>query len=1453
MPEFGKYSILSLIGTGGMAEVFLAKSYGAEGLEKRLVLKRILPDYAKRSKFVGMFIDEAKVAVSLNHPNIVQVYEFGKVATDYYLAMEFVDGTDLGRVLSVFRRRDERMSIGEVAYVAIEVAKALDYAHRKHDEYGRPLSIVHRDVSPQNILLTWDGTVKLVDFGIAKARVTGQERSGVVKGKVSYMAPEQASGKRVDGRSDIFSLGAVMYEMITGRPPFPRGKPEDVLTLVRSCVIPEISTLREDVPLPLRSIIDRALSRAADDRYQTARELQIALTKFLFSVGEIHDAGSLADILQGNRDEFKKTVHQAGKRSVTVTKVTATSVATEDTGGTLRETADGSRESAFPRVGTPASMMVRSFRERRETIIVSGELLGISELRGQLTDDRWRSVLFDYIHLIQSVGYKNHCAVDRVDEGGFLLLAGIPISSENDAETAVHVATDLIEAMDAMSVNLVQPLSLSIGIGLGALVLERNVEENDERYAWFPDEPNWDTPKLLAKSAMAREILVDEVTQRRTRFVYEFAQLEDTDLAGKLQVFRVERPKTLRQRLLERRKRFTTLHGRDLELQLLRQSYRQAKRKNIVKTVIFLGDPGVGKASIVEEFIGELRPAGNTVFRATGSPELVEKPFVPIMGLLEELLQIVNITDIRAKKRQIEASVEALMEKYDELERTYILHAIALLFNIKYPENLLDSLDSQRRRARMFLSLRRLIGAASQKGAAVIVVNDIHWADHSTLEFFSDMVSEKRKRPMLVVLTARPNPDVVTGRFWAKLTGGDNVLVHQVDDLQPRAARALIADLLDHPMDRQLVERIVEGSGGNPLFIKEILEALQEQNNLCLTDGRWRLTHEAEQLEIPATVEGIVAGRIGSLPSGPKLVLLRASLIGRDLGKDALEAVFGEIPENDLTELVSRGFLKKDDSVEGQPTYRITKRLTCEVAAKALVAEERAEIHLRLADAMIEKGTDLSRLQLIHVAKHLEAAGETEDGGQYFLLAAAKARETSGLEEALTLAERALRLLDEESEFRYSALELKATLIKDLGHSEARRTVLAQLKEYVDRQGPPELQVQVLIQMAGYDLDMGQVESAEKTLREALSRAEEIGDLVGRGAAWGKLSGALHDMGREREAWKACLKALEIYESLDEPEGAAAAWNMRGILHHHRGELEEALHAYRRVAELSDQASLRSFHEIAQINIGYCLVKMGQLERAMQTYRQVLREILQIGHRRNESALLANLGHVQVLLGDFSRAEHTLRRCIRLSKRSADPARLADGWLTLATAYLARGRIDEAEKALDYGTKAALDCQNNYLTCHSYIIASELKLLRGRANDVDGALGDADRVFEITGTDGHLFARARADSLRAQCLARKGEGEEAVAISQRAVGLLSEDTIEGATEILYQHAKLLAELERDQEAQDPIGRAYGIFSRIRDGIEDDTVRNRYSNLKSNKRVVALWKRLLGDEKTVKED
>src|SRR5688572_30036139 len=219
-----------------MAEVFKAKSYGVEGFEKVVVIKRILPELAASDEFVDMFIHEAKLAVRLSHANIVQVFDLGIAPGSvtggmpspdaYYMAMEFVNGLDLATLLARCRRAQEKLPIELAVYVAAEVAKGLDHAHRRRDEEGQPLNIVHLDVSPQNVLLSVEGEVKVTDFGIAKAR-GALEPSGVedtrqrqLQGKFGYMSPEHVAGEAVDSRADLFSLGTVLYEMLVGVNPF---------------------------------------------------------------------------------------------------------------------------------------------------------------------------------------------------------------------------------------------------------------------------------------------------------------------------------------------------------------------------------------------------------------------------------------------------------------------------------------------------------------------------------------------------------------------------------------------------------------------------------------------------------------------------------------------------------------------------------------------------------------------------------------------------------------------------------------------------------------------------------------------------------------------------------------------------------------------------------------------------------------------------------------------------------------------------------------------------------------------------------------------------------------------------------------------------------------------------------------------------------------------------------
>lgn len=281
--QFGKYLLTEKVAVGGMAEIYKAKTYGVDGFEKELAIKRILPHCSADKDFISMLVDEAKLSVLLSHANIVQVYDLSKVGDDYYIAMEFIHGPNLRDIMYRCREGGVPLSTDIAVYIASEMCKGLDYAHRKTDQENRPLNIVHRDISPQNILISYEGEVKIVDFGIAKAAMNiSHTLAGILKGKIAYMSPEQAMGKTVDSRTDIFSTGILLYEMLTGTKLFTGESQFEVLKKIRTTRI-TLDSLPEIIPEDLRPIVVKALAYEPDERYQNAGDLQIELTKYLYS------------------------------------------------------------------------------------------------------------------------------------------------------------------------------------------------------------------------------------------------------------------------------------------------------------------------------------------------------------------------------------------------------------------------------------------------------------------------------------------------------------------------------------------------------------------------------------------------------------------------------------------------------------------------------------------------------------------------------------------------------------------------------------------------------------------------------------------------------------------------------------------------------------------------------------------------------------------------------------------------------------------------------------------------------------------------------------------------------------------------------------------------------------------------------------------------------------------
>jgi eukaryotic-like serine/threonine-protein kinase len=280
--NFGKYQLLRVLAQGGMAEVFLAKQVGPEGFEKVVVVKRVLPHLSRRPDFVEMFLDEARLNASLSHPNIVQVFDFGLAQGQYFLAMEYLAGEDLSTIYRQSVAAGITVPPEIVALVGAAACDALHYIHVAVAENGEPRRIVHRDISPSNLIVTYQGTVKILDFGIAKAEGKLVEtQQGTLKGKYAYMSPEQALSEPLDGRSDLFSLGAVLYELLTGARLFQREGHLALLKAVTEETILPPSMRRPEVPQEMDAVVMRALARDKGERYQSAQEMRRDLDQFL--------------------------------------------------------------------------------------------------------------------------------------------------------------------------------------------------------------------------------------------------------------------------------------------------------------------------------------------------------------------------------------------------------------------------------------------------------------------------------------------------------------------------------------------------------------------------------------------------------------------------------------------------------------------------------------------------------------------------------------------------------------------------------------------------------------------------------------------------------------------------------------------------------------------------------------------------------------------------------------------------------------------------------------------------------------------------------------------------------------------------------------------------------------------------------------------------------------------
>jgi tRNA A-37 threonylcarbamoyl transferase component Bud32 len=375
-----RYDLLERIAVGGMAEIFRAKAYGAHGFEKTLAIKRILPDLARDAEFENRFIAEAKLAVALTHANVVQIFDFGRFAGSLYIAMEYVDGPDLGRVLKTAAARDESVPLGAAMHIAMEMCKGLDVAHARR--------VVHSDISPSNILLSRLGEVKIADFGIARAAADGAARKDKgapadrVMGKWPYMSPEQTRGEPLDARSDVFSAAVVMYELFTCESLFRGRDVESIVERVRSMPIPPASSKRSSLPPALDEVLARALERDPARRFQQASDLLRALLEVSYSHTLVATSMDVADAI---RRWFPPAQEPSAAAPVDADALIREQLPGD--GGTVGGRARVTERAATPAMSTPVPEPVRPGESQRTEALPGSRGRKVTFVRGEQGTD----------------------------------------------------------------------------------------------------------------------------------------------------------------------------------------------------------------------------------------------------------------------------------------------------------------------------------------------------------------------------------------------------------------------------------------------------------------------------------------------------------------------------------------------------------------------------------------------------------------------------------------------------------------------------------------------------------------------------------------------------------------------------------------------------------------------------------------------------------------------------------------------------------------------------------------------------------------------------------------------------------------------------------------------------------------------------------------------------------
>ncbi|MBK6916545.1 MAG: protein kinase [Deltaproteobacteria bacterium] len=1405
---FGRYVLTELLGEGGMAEVYLATVRVAEGLTKRVVIKKIRRDFATQREFMRMFVDEAKIALSLNHANIVQVFDFGQVHGTFYLAMELVEGVDLMRLFHAVRNAGEAFPPVIAAYLAHQVAAGLAYAHRKHDDYGQPLGIVHRDVSPHNIMVSYAGQVKILDFGIARTREhalgridgergeAGPNASGgeeTIKGKVAYMSPEQALGRAVDLRSDVYSLGIVLYELLGGKLLFRDKDRMAALDRVRTEVLPPLHEVAPHVPPELAAIVDHALARDLSLRFESARALQSDLAAFL------HRADPVVD------DEVLTNFVARFARHAAL-----------DAGGP----GDAPSRDVDPG-GTP--MPRRTSREAQRVVVVYAALEPPSVAPGVPVAE-----LSGFATLVRDIAFKRDAQVLRSDPRAAIIAFGTLLRTADDADRALRVALalreDIGEAAPGWRLGLVVANAAAVlqrsGAGPVLAELRRGVAEQLDHVArHFMEGPVMVSGNLV-------ELLVRAWRFGDGSFVEPAAGVSGTATVVDHELEHVA--PLLGPALEDERKLHqvpggrTVLYGRELELKALRDALAEAIRSRESRAVLVLGSPGMGKRALVERFISSLPRTACWVLRAAGSWSRRNVPLGVFLELLQRFLGIEHDTP--------REQIAARLAEHGVADGTRLAEALASALGLKDAQD--GELDPFTRRDRLWRLVRRLITALAQRRPVLVVLENIHFHDEQSVLLLREWIQLRHPWPILGISTGRP------GHLRVEMIRREpNVSTVDLGELDERARRDLIVRRFeDETAAGELADAVLARTGGNPLFIEQVLASLLDRGVIGWSASGRLLTlrQRGVTIELPPSVEAALAEGIEELSRSDREVLQGAALLGRAFRPGELSDLLARNVSKSLENLLARHFLERVATQSPHAeSFRFATVSLHEVCRASIAPEAAKRLHGRCAELRRARPDYAPEHDDGPIAEHLLQAERGTEAIEPAMRAAMRAYEVAGNVEAHYFLTQALRAMAADDPRRWDALLRRERILRAWGRRRAQGADVRQLLACAEQLGDPEKVVIASIRLLRFYLEVGRIAQAERLiprLRERIA-AQNEGKAAAFSAVLGELESELAFMrGEFDEAERVARDALAHCGA--GPRGArqrcrllrsiGQVANTQGRFAHARTVYGEALDIARELGNPRLEANLlNALGEVAGRSTHY--------QEAVDCFKAALAIDRDLGDRYLTGRKLANLGSTYAAIGLYRRAERCLRKALELHEAVGHPGEFNDVIVQLGVVMANLGDLEAARALLVDAARVAVTRGDVRIELRARVRLAYALAVHGTSDeDAANAAMIAEQVATTAQAHGLRTPRCRALHVLARLADREGRIDDAIALEREAVALVQAGAapLDGVRSI-HHLGRLLADAGETVAAQPLLAEAALLVRRRFDDLRDEDLRRGY--------------------------